>query len=132
MMLSCQNTQKEKQEEGAGNQVAETAKEKNKSGIYVDRTNELTVKEEGKGFIEITFDIANEQCAMPSYKGVLQRLSPNEYEGWVGSDISHHNHHLYLKFMEGGVEIKSNDSDEKWELGVSCWVGGKYMRKKQQ
>lgn len=101
------------------------------SGRYVDSTNEIEILQTEINKVNVKLTISNQYCAMPPYDGELTLVTLDTYEGTVGYDLGAYgkdSYHLKLTFKDSLVEVKSDDSWEKWELGAVCWVEGKYLK----
>jgi hypothetical protein len=98
---------------------------------YYNHTNHLEIVNIDNESIKIDLMISNEKCAMPNYKGILSKSTENCFEGFVYSDkgeIFESKHHLKIIKSNKTIQVSSNDSYEKWQLGAFCRIEGKYKK----
>ncbi|MFG6685892.1 hypothetical protein ACGK9U_04860 [Mariniflexile sp. HNIBRBA6329] len=96
---------------------------------YYSKTNDLEVIYVDANTIKISLMIANENCAVPDFEGVLYKSKENTFEGFVFSDkgeVYESKHHLKIQKINNVLEVSSKDSVENWQLGAFCWIEGKY------
>lgn len=132
LLIACQNKQGQNENVNNSNSMELATNIINSvEGLYVDKTNKLEIRGFSKDTIEIKLFIANQLCAMPSFSGLLGKISNNEFEGLVTSNFDNFKkdtHHMIIIIKDSLVEVKSNDSWELWQLGASCWVEGEYLK----
>ena len=97
-----------------------------------NEANELILSEINDSSVNVELSIANQFCAMPSFKGKLKRISNVEYDGKVYSDYDgteKEYHHLNLTVNKLVITLKSNDDYIEWDVGPGCSIEGEYKKK---